>query len=529
MSATYGPRRGSAGASAAAALILALCALALHAASAQAQEVPNHSYVGISAGKFEDPCGIASGKLGEYYVSDYYQHTIRVYDAENNQLAKIEGVDPDDGPCGLAVGPDGVLFVNYWHGEVVRYTPDHYPFFIFDPPSYGSPVLISSGQANGIAVDPVSGDLYVNERTQIARYPAPVEFEVDPERFGSLEAGFGIAYSAHGATAGRVYAADAADRLVKAFEPGVDPLEPVASISGTPEGPFTSLFDASLAVDQTNGHLLVADNTQPGYEHPLALIDEFNEAGGFRGRLEKPIVDSEPVGLAVNPTGGVYVGSGNGSSPGFPGPLPEDVVYAFGVGGASRILAVSKSGAGEGMVRSKPIGIDCGAFCSGEFNRGSVVLLSAEAGPGSVFAGWSGACSGVAFCQVLLDEDAAVNAEFDPAPSSAVAHTSAPSGSTPKLLALGSARASGRTVVLEAGVAAPGTLIATGVGLRAARLRVEQPGGLRLRLRLSERGRRALTGAKAGSLRIAVAITFVPNAGNDVHARRTVTFRAGRG
>jgi hypothetical protein len=50
---------------------------------------------------------------------------------------------------------------------------------------------------------------------------------------------------------------------------------------------------------------------------------------------------------------------------------------------------------GDGGVTSQPLGIDCGTQCTASVAYGSVILLTAQAGPGSVFDGWSGACQGM--------------------------------------------------------------------------------------------------------------------------------------
>jgi hypothetical protein len=57
-------------------------------------------------------------------------------------------------------------------------------------------------------------------------------------------------------------------------------------------------------------------------------------------------------------------------------------------------LTIAKAGSGTGTVVSVPSGINCGTTCTGIFNPGAFVLLTATETAGSTFTGWSGACSG---------------------------------------------------------------------------------------------------------------------------------------
>ncbi|HET6999114.1 MAG TPA: hypothetical protein VFI03_11045, partial [Solirubrobacterales bacterium] len=75
-------------------------------------------------------------------------------------------------------------------------------------------------------------------------------------------------------------------------------------------------------------------------------------------------------------------------------------------------LNVGKSGTGTGTVTSSPVGIDCGATCQASFNHGTEVTLTAAAGVGSEFKGWSGACTGTGTCKVTLNDAGSVGAEF---------------------------------------------------------------------------------------------------------------------
>ena len=68
---------------------------------------------------------------------------------------------------------------------------------------------------------------------------------------------------------------------------------------------------------------------------------------------------------------------------------------------------------GSGVVISSPAGILCGTDCSESYVPGASVTLTASAGPGSVFTGWSGgACTGVAPCRVRMTSAVTVTASF---------------------------------------------------------------------------------------------------------------------
>jgi uncharacterized repeat protein (TIGR02543 family) len=78
----------------------------------------------------------------------------------------------------------------------------------------------------------------------------------------------------------------------------------------------------------------------------------------------------------------------------------------------TRALSVSRSGTGGGTVASSPAGIDCGASCEAGYDTGTVVELSATPDATSTFAGWTGACTGTASCQVTMDQARSVTATF---------------------------------------------------------------------------------------------------------------------
>ncbi len=91
-------------------------------------------------------------------------------------------------------------------------------------------------------------------------------------------------------------------------------------------------------------------------------------------------------------------------------------------------LTVTKNGTGTGAVSSNPVGIDCGITCTTNFNDGSSVTLTATPANGSVFAGWTGACSGTGTCTVTMSAIRAITATFNTAPVNTFALTVSKAG-----------------------------------------------------------------------------------------------------
>lgn len=78
--------------------------------------------------------------------------------------------------------------------------------------------------------------------------------------------------------------------------------------------------------------------------------------------------------------------------------------------GSSFALTVNRTGSGRATTADGSI--DCGTTCSASYVAGSPVVLTATPSPGSSFTGWSGACSGVATCNITMSVARSVTANF---------------------------------------------------------------------------------------------------------------------
>jgi hypothetical protein len=398
------------------------------------------------AAPLKDACGVALGASGRVFVSNYYEHAVYLFvlnpsTGNYDYLSRIEVPEPPlapsgrpfDGPCDLAVDSGGSLYVNNWHANVVRFTPTS-P----GATAYGPAAVIDSNHPTGVAVDPLSDHVFIDDRSSVAEYEAEPTAGSLPLRrlgLGAIGDGYGVAVSGFAgapgfpSTAGRVFVADAADGTVKAFNPSGNPAEVVQTIDGdgTPQAGFNHLADTDLAVDSRDGHVYVVDNLQPGLERPEAVVDEFSSLGHYRGPVSpgvatghpSEIVDAGPSSVAISASGELFVTSGNYFDDGTFFPDSQVQIYGPTAVVSTAILSAEKTGAGTGTVfSSDPAGLRCGSACQGEFPLERTIVLVAQPAPQSRFAGWTG-CPNVLSdgrCTLTLTADRTIGAEFEPVP-----------------------------------------------------------------------------------------------------------------
>jgi Divergent InlB B-repeat domain len=177
-------------------------------------------------------------------------------------------------------------------------------------------------------------------------------------------------------------------------EPIIDPRAPDAAAGG-PDSPAGSAS---------------TDAPSPQMPTPPAPADAVGASPAPDGRLPPGLPDAagtSPSSDARPPTGpadatGVRPSPDGRADVGVP-PTPRPV------------LDIQVAGHATGMVSSSDGRVVCPRSCRLELDRGTAVTLTATPPTaGTLFVGWSGACSGTGPCTVTLDADRQVTATFEP-------------------------------------------------------------------------------------------------------------------
>ncbi|MEA2156479.1 MAG: hypothetical protein QOE11_2619 [Solirubrobacteraceae bacterium] len=363
---------------------------------------------GRSAGYFSRPRGVAFAPDGTIAVADSFNHRIALADPDGTFARQLGLISTFNGYAteGAAAGQFSLP------GAVA-----------FD--AAGNTVVADTGNDRVVVIAPGGAVLRTTPAGAIA----------DPQ---SLAAG----------PAGSMYVADAgngriaqlaADGTVTSLRAGLTRPSAVAS-DGLAE---VYAADATRVLDAVTGIDVAAPNGAAAWYHPDGLALDPATGTLYVSELRPGTPDGARV-LRGTPAGaGTFtwdVLAAEGSDPGQviqPGGLAlsaDGATLLVADYGNNRVLRLDAPGHGpppvaalvvsidavmRGTVTSSPLGIACATDCTQHFGAGRQVTLTAAALPGSVFAGWTGACAaagGAPACTVSMAADRTAGASFAAAP-----------------------------------------------------------------------------------------------------------------
>jgi Subtilase family len=186
------------------------------------------------------------------------------------------------------------------------------------------------------------------------------------------------------------------------------------SLTSIPTGAVTNVNDVPtgevvITGNATQGEILTADaSTVADLDGLGALLFQWHRAGAdiSGANLSTYTLTQADVGSVIAVT--VSYTDGFGASESLTS-APTSAVQGL----SQFTLTVAKTGPGSGTLSSNPAGIDCGADCEEAYDTGTSVTLTPAAGADSMFAAWSGACSGTGACVVNMDQARSVSVRFE--------------------------------------------------------------------------------------------------------------------
>jgi len=161
---------------------------------------------------FSEVCGVAVDSNGDIYMGDYFTG-VHVYAPDGEEVTSFEAEEA----CNVAVDSSGAVYVaRYVFGKpgVAKFTPSQFP--VTASTTYTSAGDVTGAKAYALAVDPGSGDLYVDTASKVKVF--------DSSGTPLYEFGSGITGSEGVAvddTSGKAYAADRSGLTVQVYGPPV--------------------------------------------------------------------------------------------------------------------------------------------------------------------------------------------------------------------------------------------------------------------------------------------------------------------
>jgi len=143
------------------------------------------------------------------------------------------------------------------------------------------------------------------------------------------------------------------------------------------------------------------------------IVDPIRVDNHYLPLRNGPAVDFMEAGFNCDITLPDAVGNPRAGGPGMGGSLCDAGAIELQYPVDDFTLQTTIAGSGSGSLSSNPGGINCPGVCSADYPVGTMVNLTPSPDGGSVFAGWSGDCSGMGACAVTMDQMRSVTANFD--------------------------------------------------------------------------------------------------------------------
>jgi hypothetical protein len=227
---------------------------------------PSNFTAGPGAGTNEitgpEPCGVAVDASGDVYAGNF-SSSVEVFAPSGAPLTTISAAG-----CSVAVDSHGAVYVNQFLGPVEKLTPSEFPVTPFT--TYASAGIVDANTSWGVAVDPVTDHLYVDEHTLVAEYD---ETGARTGNFanaepGALTASEGVAVNS---ATGEVYVSDAeGKRQVEVF--GAAVIVPEVTTTAPSEiKPTTATVNGTVnpsGVEVTNCHFDYGTSVSYGQSVP---------------------------------------------------------------------------------------------------------------------------------------------------------------------------------------------------------------------------------------------------------------------